>query len=293
VSRKDLGLTADADAIARRVAGRIALIPGVTAIALGGSRARGSADAHSDLDLALYYDRRRPFRIVQLQHAAKELDDRHAAGLMTGFGAWGPGVNGGGWLVVGGIHVDLLYRDLVAVRRAILECRRGLPRTDYQLGHPLGFHNQIYVGEAAVCRPLVDPRGALARLKKAATHYPSALRHALIEKHLFDATFELQIADKPALRGDTMYVVGCLFRAAGFLTLVIYALNRQWFLNEKSALAATRKFRLRPGNFASAVERILAHPGADPAALAQGIVRMKSILRGVRELASRQAIRSI
>src|SRR5215471_20572709 len=129
-----------------RVVGRVGLIEGVAAIALGGSRARGTADEHSDIDLGIYYDSERTFSIDALDRAARDLDDRHASGLLTQFGAWGPGVNGGGWLIVEGRHVDFLYRDLRTVARAIEQCLQGAVETIYQLGHPLGFHNQIWMG---------------------------------------------------------------------------------------------------------------------------------------------------
>lgn len=84
------------------------------------------------------------------------------------------------------------------------------------------------------------PAGALAALKRLVAEYPAELRRALIEKHLFGARFEIEIAARPARRGDTMYVAGCLFRAAGFMTLVLYALNSRYFVNEKGACRKPR-----------------------------------------------------
>ena len=208
------------ETILSRVTARVARVAGIEAIVLGGSRARGTADAHSDIDLGLYYNSRQPFRLIDLERAARSLDDRGAHGLVTALGAWGPGVNGGGWLRIDGRHVDFLYRDLAAVRTGIDECRAGDPKTVYQLGHPYGFHNQIYAGEINCCRILFDRGGKVARLKRMAARYPEKLRRAIARKHLFDAAFELAIADKPALRGDVMYVAGCLFRAASFMTIV-------------------------------------------------------------------------
>ena len=52
-------------------------------------------------------------------------DDRRVGGLVTRFGAWGAGVNGGGWLRIDAHHVDLLYRDLRRVRAVIEQCVRG------------------------------------------------------------------------------------------------------------------------------------------------------------------------
>jgi hypothetical protein len=217
--------------------------------------------------------------------APRELGDRHIPGLVTNFGEWGPGVNGGGWLVVGGRHLDFLYRDLKALAGAIEECRRGEPKSVYQLGHPLGFHNQIHAGEVACCRPLFDPLSAVEELKKLVRRYPAALRRAAVSKHLFDAAFELGIADKPAARGDILYTTGRLFRAAGFMTLVLYGLNRQWFINEKGAISASREFSIRPRNFHATIERVLAAPGGDSHSLGQSLRRMKSLWSRLHTLA--------
>jgi hypothetical protein len=262
----------------------------VRAIVLGGSRARGTADRHSDVDLGIYYDSRHPFRIADLDTAARDLDDGHRRGLMTPFGAWGPGINGGGWLVIEGRHVDFLYRDLSQVRRAIEDCRAGRALSIYQLGHPLGFHNQIYAGEIAVCRPLHDPGGSIRALKQRIATYPERLRRALVMKHMFDAAFELAIAKKPAKRADAMYVAGCVFRAAGFMTLAVYALNRRWWLNEKGALAETRAFPISPPGFQDHIAQSLAQIGLDPRQMARAIRRMTQAWRGLRKCAAAQGI---
>ena len=265
---------------------RVAKIDGVIAIVLGGSRARGTADGHSDIDLGIYYDAQQPFRIAELAAAAQELDDRHATELMTGFGEWGPGVNGGGWLIVRGHHVDFLYREIGAVSRAIEDCIAGRPSSVYQLGHPMGFPNQIYAGEIHVCRPLSDPSGAIARLKAKIAEYPEALRSAVVKKHLFDAAFEIDLAAKAAVRGDTMFITGCLFRAAGFMTMVLYALNRRWWLNEKGALAESRGFAIKPAKFHSTVAEVLGHAGESPAELAASVERFKRLAEGIQSLAA-------
>jgi predicted nucleotidyltransferase len=277
-------------AILGRVASRVARVSGIRAIVLGGSRARGTADAHSDLDLGLYYDPRRPFQIADLERAARELDERGTPGLVTPFGAWGPGVNGGGWLRIDGYHVDFLYRDLVAVRAAIEECRAGDPKTIYQLGHPYGFHNQIYAGEVNCCQILFDRAGEAALLKKFVAHYPEKLRRAIARKHLFDAAFELALADKPARRGDVMYVTGCLFRAASFMAIVAYAMNRRWLINEKGALAGLHAMPICPRAARATIARVLASPGRRPKELADSIEAMKSLCRRFRTLAARAGI---
>ena len=203
---------------------------------------------------------------------------------MTKFGEWGPGVNGGGWLQSGGCHVDFLYRDLSRVEEVARNCAQGRVEGFYQLGHPMGFQSQIYAGEIQCCRPLHDPHGKVARLKKMVGEYPPALRRALCEKHLFDAGFELGIADKPATRGDAFYVSGCLFRATGFMLLVLYALNRRFFMNEKGALAESRGFATVPAGFHDEVGAILSAVGGEPASLVTSVARMRSVLERVARM---------
>jgi len=52
--------------ILSQVVGRVAKIEGVLAIVLGGSRARGTADERSDVDLGIYYDGANPFSTAAL-----------------------------------------------------------------------------------------------------------------------------------------------------------------------------------------------------------------------------------
>jgi len=269
-----------------QVVARVSKIDGIVAIVLGGSRARGTADDRSDIDLGIYYDAARPFSTVALGAAAQDLDDRHLPGLVTEFGAWGPAVNGGGWLEIRGFHVDFLYREIGAVREAIDECIAGRPRSIYQLGHPLGFHLQIYAGEVHVCRPLYAASNAIAELKSLVREYPEKFRAATIVKHMFDAEFEISIAAKPAARADVMYVAGCLFRAAGFMTLVLYALNRKFFLNEKGAFAESRRFAIKPARFHDTVAKILGNIGHRPAELSPSVEGFQSIAQEMRAIAA-------
>ena len=270
--------------ILSEVVSSVSKLDGIVAIVLGGSRARGTADELSDIDLGIYYDASRPFSTAALGAAAQELDDRHISGLVTEFGAWGPGVNGGGWLEIRGHHVDFLYRELGAVRDAIDECIAGRPRSIYQLGHPLGFHLQIYAGEVHVCQPLYAVGNAIAELKSLVREYPEKFRAAVVTKHMFDAEFEISIAAKPAARGDVMYVAGCLFRAAGFMTLVLYALNRKFFLNEKGAFAESRRFAIKPQRFHDVVARILGNIGHTPAELSASVEGFQNIAQDVRAI---------
>ncbi len=206
------------DSICARVVACLKSIDGIRAIVLGGSQARGTARPDSDVDLALGYDANAPFSIEELDLAASELDEQHRARLMTHFGDWGPGVNGGGWLMIDGRHVDFLYRDLSRVREVIERCREGRVEGWYQLGHPLGFQSQIYMGEIDCCRALYDPDGKIAALKAMTAVYPEPMRHALVQKHLFDAEFTRLVAQAQALRRPARAGARFVFSAEDGLT---------------------------------------------------------------------------
>ncbi len=269
--------------LAARIAAQLGGVAGVAAVALGGSQARGTASAGSDIDIALYYEPDSPLDVAALRTVARALDPRPEAAV-TEPGAWGPWVNGGAWLVVDGRRVDWLYRDLTRVRATLADCRAGRITCDYQAGHPHGFHNHMYVAETVVCHPLHDPRGVLAALKVEATPYPEPLRRAIIRTYLWEAAFSLEIAAKGAARADVAYVAGCLYRCAACLVQVLFALNRVPFLNEKAALALAATFPLLPGGFCVVVEWTLAALGVTGPHLNQALSWMAKLTRDVAQL---------
>jgi predicted nucleotidyltransferase len=81
---------------AEDIAQRLGEVPGVAAVALGGSWARGEAHPDSDVDLGLYYRPDSPPDVGDLRRLARELDDRHPPDPVSEIGEWGPWINGGG-----------------------------------------------------------------------------------------------------------------------------------------------------------------------------------------------------
>jgi hypothetical protein len=187
-------------------------VPGVAAVALGGSWAHGEARPDSDMDLALYYCPGVPPNIEGLRRFAKELDDRHFPDLVTEIGEWGPWINGGGWLRVAVRPMDWLYRDAGKVQATITRCLSGKTACHYQPGHPHGFDEHIYPGKVHHCRILHDPEDLLGELKAAVAAYPPKLKGEMVRRYLWEAGFSLETARKPADRGEASYVSGCLFR---------------------------------------------------------------------------------
>lgn len=268
---------------ARFVAERLGKIDGIVAVVLGGSRARGTAAPDSDIDLGLYYDPNQAPSLSALQVLAQELDDRHAADLVTDYGEWGPWINGGGWLDIGGQRVDWLYRDLARVEHEIAECAAGRVGCYYQAGHPHGFYNHIYLGEIFYCQPLYQRDETLRRLKARANPYPPLLKQALIGA-LWEANFSLENARKPAARGDIPQVVGLLYRATAVMVQALFALNERYCINEKGAAAQVETFLLHPAGFYERIMSVLAAPGHTPNELARSVTQLEGILSEVRAL---------
>ncbi|HXJ33618.1 MAG TPA: nucleotidyltransferase domain-containing protein [Candidatus Eisenbacteria bacterium] len=267
------------------IAARLAAVDGVVAVALGGSRARGAAGPESDHDLGLYYDPARPPSRDALNALARELDDRHPTDAVTRFGEWGPWINGGAWLTIGGARVDWLFKDLARIGRVVAECRAGRPEIAYQLGHPHAFVSAIYLAEIDCCVALEDPSGVLGELKRLVRPYPRLLKEALVQKFLFEADFSLRGAEKAAGRGDVVYVAGCLYRAVACLVQVLFAVNERYCTNEKGALRDVEAFARKPDDFVREATRVLGAPGATAAALAGCIATGDRLVAAVRALA--------
>ncbi len=197
-------------------ADRLAEIPGVLAVALGGSRARGAERPDSDWDLALYY------------RGTIDPDDVRALGCegtVVAPGEWAYPMNGGAWLSVDGEKVDLLYRDLDDVERWTHAAQRGEWELFRVPGYLCGMPTYALTGELATGRVL---RGALDH-----PVFPEALRETGPERWRWETDFALEHASTHAKRND---VAACL----GMCTIAVLAtaharmLERaEWALNEK------------------------------------------------------------
>ena len=170
------------------------------------------------------------------------LVDEPAAVIVTRVGEWGPWIVGGAWLKVGGRKVDVLYRCVESVEEVIRACAEGQVTMHYQPGHPHGFSSAIWMGEAALCKPLHDPDGVLAALKSMTEPYPESLARALVERFLWEVGFSVENGALAVARGDATHVAGCAYRALACMGQVLFALNRRYLINEKGALEAAAQF---------------------------------------------------
>ncbi len=229
---------------------------------------------------------RQPLNLSELAKLATKLDDEHRTELITPIGGWGPWINGGGWLHIQSIPVDFLYRDLDKLNMVIDACIDGNVEISYQPGHPHGFVSSIYPGEIAICQPLWDPEGLIAHLKNKVIPYPAALQKAVIQKFAWEIDFSIGIAQKSIARADITYAAGCCFRSVMCMLQVLFAMNKEYWLNEKGAVAIADSFKIKPVNFQSRAGEIFTLLSATPETIIRSVSLLKELDADIRALLS-------
>ncbi len=227
------------------LADRLATIPGVVAVTLGGSRARGEERAGSDWDFGLYYrDTIDPDHVRSLGYP----------GTVFGPGEWGSIVNGGAWLEIDGERVDLIYRDLDEVERWVAAADHGHFEVRREAGYVAGIATYILAGELAIARVL---HGTLPR-----PEFPEALAVSAPKWWFHIARMALQIADAHAERDDAVATCANVTQAALACAQGRLAARKRWVLNEKGIIARAGLER---------VERILLEEIAAPRRLVAAV----------------------
>ncbi|MFH9064089.1 nucleotidyltransferase domain-containing protein [Streptomyces coeruleorubidus] len=204
-------------------ADRLAALPAVRAVTLGGSRAQGTERPDSDWDLAIYY------------RGGFDPDDLRAVGWdgeVSELGAWGGGVfNGGAWLTVDGRRVDVHYRDLDVVEHEVAEAEQGRFRVEPLMFHLAGIPTYLLAAELAINKVL---RGELPR----PAAYPPALRETAPAHWHGTAAATLAYAKAGhAPRGAVTQAAGAIAVAVTQTAHAVLAARGEWVTNEKGLVA--------------------------------------------------------
>lgn len=200
---------------------RLARLPTVQAVALGGSRATGTHRPDSDWDLAIYYHG---------QFDPDALRQIGWPGHVSEVGGWGGGVfNGGAWLQIDGRRVDVHYRDLDVVHHQLDEARAGRFAIEPLLFHLAGIPTYLVVAELAVNQVR---HGTLPR-----PGYPAALRARAPAVWWRNADLVLGYADDNyAPRAQLAPCVALITQAALMSAHAVLAARGEWVTNEKTLL---------------------------------------------------------
>ncbi|GAB2739118.1 nucleotidyltransferase domain-containing protein [Streptomyces bullii] len=237
------------------VADRLAVLPTVTAVTLGGSRALGAERPDSDWDLAVYY--RGAFDPGDLRAVGWE-------GEVSEVGDWGGGVfNGGAWLTIEGRRVDVHYRDLDVVEHELAEAEQGRFRVEPLLFHLAGIPSYLVVAELAINKVL---RGQLPR----PADYPSALRGTAPDRWHGMAAATLAYAKAGhAPRGALTQVAGAIALAATQTAHAVLAARGEWVTNDKGLVE-------RAG--LAEVDAVVNRLTPEPDALADAVTAVEELL---------------
>jgi hypothetical protein len=254
----------------------LAGVDGLCAIALGGSHARGTHHAQSDLDIGLYYREAQPFSVAEVRKIAAGFSATGTP-VVTDFYEWGPFVNGGAWIDNSVCKVDFLYRNIDQLERIVREAQEGIWTHDFDQQPPFGFRSVTILGEIRCCKPPHDPGDILARLKSAIAVYPPKLKACIVQDTLWCAEFSFQFADDFAKSRDTPNTVACMTRIFHYLVQALFALNDTYFLNDKRVLDEIEGFPKRPAEFAARVRALFAAPGSDPEALGASLKNLRTM----------------
>lgn len=232
----------------RDIARRLADMPGVVAVALGGSTAGGVADLRSDVDLYVYAPEPPPLApriaLARAYDPAPEIDNR----------AFGPGDE---WSdPATGLAVDLMYWSPAWIEAQLA---RVLDEHLASVGYSTCFWRTVRDSV-----PLSDPTGWFAVLQASVRRpYPEPLRRAIIALNRpllrgARSSFLRQIESAIA-RDDAVSVH---HRTAAFLASffdILFALNRIPHPGEKRLLAiAAAECRILPPDLPALVGAVIA-----------------------------------
>lgn len=262
-------------------------IAGIVGVVLGGSRARGTNHATSDIDIGIYYDESAGFDINEIRKIATKIDDDHRENIITTLGEWGPWINGGGWLVVQGYHVDFIFRDIKRVSRVIDDCLKGVVSAHYHTGHPHAYINVMYMGEISICKILIVPTNQIAELKAKTMPYPKSLKDAIIGYFMFEASFSLMFAKDNVDKDDISYVAGHVFRTISCLNQVLFALNEEYCINEKKAVRMIEGFRKKPNDYKKKIDQIITLISVNMDSTKEGIQILQELISETEKLLSK------
>jgi len=210
--------------LARKLVDAIIPLPGVRAIVVAGSVARGYADEYSDVEIPIFWE------------ALPDDAQRHALvrALDAEFLYAYDGPAAEDQLLINGMQVDLWHvtvADEDAVIRAVLEGRS----TD------LGSLNAL--DTVCTCIPLYG-HALVERWKAQAQAYPDGLAERLIREHL--ASFRVADLFIQAARDNPTAFYGQLSHLQQELFLVLLALNRRYFPTFKWLYRALETLPVKP-----------------------------------------------
>lgn len=245
--------------------------PEVTAIALGGSRCTGFADAESDYDIYVFVESEISIPLSVRRQLAERFDSAPEINNTW----WGPGDEWEDHAT--GTAVDIIYWEAQPFARQIRDVIEGHRPS---LGYSTSFWFTV-----AHATPLFDRNGWFADVQSlAATPYPGELRRAIVRFNypLLRSTrssYRHQI-ELASMRNDPVVVQHRATELLASVFDIVFAVNRTLHPGEKRQLAHLAS--IDDANLFSCCERVrnlirsTTHP--DPTAVVQNVDALCDLL---------------
>ena len=236
-----------------RIVAVVGQIPGVVAIAQGGSVNAGLGDSASDLDFHVYWEP--PLAL------AAERTVRLAA-LADPGSVW-PGEGTSSWLLedhfaLAGRAIELIYIRMADVHNEVaVAYRDGFAEEGFTTGRLFCFaHDRI----------VHDLTGALGtQQSQLRASYPDALRRAVIRRQTARLALYLGQLRTGQQRADLLYAQQIRTKLQNVFFDLLFAVNRQYHPGEKRLLTYAARCPLRPPDFTERWERVARLPADAPA----------------------------
>ena len=171
-----------------------------------------------------------------------------------------------------GSPIDYGIRESGRVGQAIGDCLEGKIKIEHGNGYPFGIVNSSYAAEIHYGRILWEtPDRPITKLKEKLLMqgaYPETLCQATIAYFMKEAARAVESGHHAAMQGDIHYASGSFFHAACSWVQVIYALNRQFLLNEKGSVKRANQLPISPKQFRVRVNQIYRYFAANNPKLA-------------------------
>ena len=238
LQKQELQMTANP--ISVEVVNAVSKVPGVVAIALGGSRSLGVATPQSDFDIAVFERGRGDIQPDDVREAIKTIADGQIK--LTKDLALAE-------FTVQERQVELFFRRTTTIAKEIGEAKTGKFTRWQHVLHPNGFLSTAQISYATYGRALWDPEGELAALIKLATPYPDALREQMLKTFRGEAALTLIHAAKVKNLTELPYLSALYARAVSAWTLALFATNRRYPIIDKGAQRLVMTFPIHPEHF--------------------------------------------
>ncbi len=217
-------------------------------IALGGSLAKGNADALSDVDLyvfaASFPD---PQRLRQ--RVAGHLPEAH------GFSAWGTPSEGGVDFVLDEQPVEIWFRRTDEVLAGVARALSGAVERDERVWTPNGFYRHTALSDLSSMSALTCDSAAFAAMLAEIRAYPEALHQAVFAHGLEALDFwngNLHL-DTAIARQDRYYLESIYHQVRTGLVQCAFAANRKYFGGDKKMQEALEQLGALPAGFMRAI----------------------------------------